>query len=129
MPDAATSDGAGDAGSAGDGTAVFSPRLSSDLKPNRLTGAIRQRRSEGLPIIDLTESNPTRAGFEYPQDLLSPLANPRGLLYAPQPLGLLPARRAIAAEYLRRGLAVDPERVVLTASTSEAYSFLFKLLA
>src|SRR5262249_36552881 len=112
----------------GDGL-VFSRRTCGNLAPNRLTEAVRRRRSEGQPIIDLTESNPTRAGFEDPQDLLAPLANPRGLLYAPQPLGLIAARRAIAAEYRRRHLSLDPERVVVTASTSEAYSLLFKLLA
>jgi aspartate/methionine/tyrosine aminotransferase len=108
---------------------VFSRRICSNLTPNRLTEAVRQRRNERQPIIDLTESNPTRAGIEYPHDLLAPLANPRGLLYAPQPLGLIAARRAIAGEYRRRDLSLDPERVVLTASTSEAYSLLFKLLA
>jgi alanine-synthesizing transaminase len=108
---------------------MFSTRIAGDLAPNRLTEAIRRRRSEGLPIIDLTQSNPTRAGFEYPNDLLAPLANNRGLVYMPEPLGLMGARRAVAAEYARRGVIVDPERIALTASTSDAYSVLFKLLA
>jgi hypothetical protein len=108
---------------------VFSRRVPSNLTPNRLSIAVAARRRVGAPIIDLTESNPTRAGFEYPSDLLRPLANCRGLVYEPQPLGLIEARRAVAADYARRGVAVDPARIVLTASTSEAYSLLFKLLA
>jgi hypothetical protein len=94
-----------------------------------LAQALETRRRAGQPVIDLTESNPTRAALEYPRDLLAPLANAGGLLYAPQPFGLIEARRAAAAEYGRRGIAVDAARIVLTTSTSEAYSLLFKLLA
>ncbi len=107
---------------------MFSTRLPSDLAPNRLTQALEQRRAAGLPIIDLTESNPTRAGFVYPPDLLAPMADPRGLVYVPQPLGALAARQAVADDYERRGVHVSPERVVLTSGTSEAYSLLFKVL-
>jgi alanine-synthesizing transaminase len=108
---------------------VFSNRIAADLRPNRLAQALETRRRAGQPVIDLTESNPTRAALEYPRDLLAPLANTGGLLYAPQPFGLIEARRAAAAEYGRRGIAVDAARIVLTTSTSEAYSLLFKLLA
>lgn len=108
---------------------MFSDRLPREFKTNRLSRALGEARAAGRPIIDLTESNPTRAGIEYPADLLAPLADPRGLSYAPSPLGFVDARRAAAAEYQRRGLVVDPDRVVLTASTSEAYAMLFKLLA
>ena len=108
---------------------MFADRISGDLSPNRLTLALQQRRASGDPIIDLTESNPTRVELEYPADLLAPLADRRGLLYAPEPLGLLDARRAIADDYARRGISVSPERIALAASTSEAYSMLFKLLA
>ena len=108
---------------------MFSNRIAADLRPNRLAQALETRRRAGQPVIDLTESNPTRAALEYPRDLLAPLANAGGLLYAPQPFGLIGARRAVAAEYGRRGIAVDAARVVLTTSTSEAYSLLFKLLA
>ena len=107
---------------------MFSSRLQTDLAPNRLARAVARARTDGRPLIDLTESNPTRAGFEYPDDLLGPLADPKGLCYAPDPSGLLDARCAVAADYVRRGLTVDPERIVLTASTSEAYSLLFKVL-
>src|SRR5262245_47694814 len=97
-------------------TTVFSTRMTADLRPNRLTLAVQERKAAGLPVLDLTESNPTRAGFEYPQDSLAPLADPRGLHYAPAPLGLLDARRAVAADYARRGITVDPSRIALTAS-------------
>jgi aspartate/methionine/tyrosine aminotransferase len=108
---------------------MFSSRLQSDLTPNRLARAIDGLRREGRPILDLTESNPTRAGFVYPADLLTPLADPRGFLYVPRPLGMPEARAAVADDYRRRGMTVDPGRVVLTASTSDAYSLLFKVLA
>ena len=77
---------------------------------------------------DLTVSNPTQAALDYPPDLLSPLADTRGLVYRPHPLGLESAREAVAADYARRGLSVSPDRIVLTSSTSEAYSLLFKML-
>ena len=85
-------------------------------------------RALGRPYIDLTEANPTTAAFEYPPDLLAPLADARGLVYVPEPLGALHARAAVAREYRRRGVAVAADRIVLTASTSEAYSLLFKTL-
>jgi aspartate/methionine/tyrosine aminotransferase len=108
---------------------MFSTRTPADLSPNRLAQAVADLHAEGRTIIDLTESNPTRAGFSYPSDLLTPLADPRGLTYAPHPFGAMPARRAVADELGRRGPAVPPERIVLTASTSESYGVLFKLLA
>ena len=108
---------------------MFSSRVPADLAPNRVTGALRARRESGETVIDLTESNPTRAGFDYPADLLEPLGRARGLAYTPAPLGLADARRAIAADYARQGIPVSPDRIVLTASTSDGYSLLFKLLA
>jgi alanine-synthesizing transaminase len=106
----------------------FSSRVPADLAVNRLARAIEDARTRGRPLLDLTLSNPTRAGFLYPSDLLAPLAHPRGLTYEPQPFGLLDARRAVSADYARRGVSVDADRIVLTSSTSEAYSLLFKLL-
>src|SRR5438477_5409542 len=108
---------------------MFSSRVPADLTGNRIAHAVERMRAAGRAFIDLTESNPTRAAFDYPVDLLAPLAHPRGLAYAPAPLGSIDARRAIAAEFKRRDHDVPPERIVLTASTSEAYSLLFKLLA
>jgi alanine-synthesizing transaminase len=107
---------------------MFSGRVPADLQPNRLTEAIRRIRATGSPLIDLTITNPTVVGIDYPLSLLEPLTDRAALEYAPQPFGLLSAREAVARDYERRGIVVDPERIVLTASTSEAYSLLFKLL-
>jgi aspartate/methionine/tyrosine aminotransferase len=107
---------------------LFSNRIPRDLTPNRLSAVLAQLTREGRSVVDLTLSNPTRAGFDYPHDLLAPLAHPRGLAYRPEPLGLPSARRAVSAEYARRAVEVAPERIVLTASTSDAYSMLFKAL-
>src|SRR4051795_4483502 len=106
----------------------FSSRLPADLTTNRLTAALAAAHAAGRPIVDLTQSNPTRAGFDYPPDLLEPLGRPAGLTYAPSALGLPAARLAVSYDFARRGINVAPERIVLTASTSEAYSVLFKLL-
>lgn len=107
---------------------MFSSRLPSSLAPNALTEALRDLRASGEPWIDLTETNPTTVGLAYGAELLAPLADARGRHYEPAPLGLLGAREAVAADYLRRGRRVPADRVVITASTSEAYSLLFKLL-
>jgi alanine-synthesizing transaminase len=107
---------------------MFSTRVPSDLAGNRLTHAVAAARASGRRLIDLTQSNPTRAGFEYPDYLLSALADERGLKYEPAPFGLVAARQAVARDYARRGIAVSADRIALTASTSDAYSLLFKLL-
>jgi alanine-synthesizing transaminase len=107
---------------------VFSQRLPADLQPNPLTRVVSDLRADAMPLIDLTASNPTTCGFDYPLDLLEGLADRRALRYEPQPLGLDTAREAVAADYARRSLAVSPGRVVLTASSSDSYSLLFKLL-
>ena len=107
---------------------MFSRRLPPHADTNALSRAIAARRAAGRTIVDLTESNPTRAGFEYPPDLLRPLASDAALRYEPHPFGLRSARDAIARDHVRRGVAVDPNHVVLAASTSEAYTWLFKLL-
>ena len=99
-----------------------------NLSSNRVTQALDRLRAAGAPVVDLTESNPTRVGLCYPPGALQPLADAAGLVYEPQPFGLLAARRAVAAALLRRGVSADAERLILTASTSEAYSLLFKLL-
>jgi len=108
---------------------VFSDRTPESLAPNRLARASARVRGEGRAFVDLTESNPTRAGFSYPADLLTPLSDAGALTYEPRALGARPAREAVASDYGRRGVRVSPERIVLTASTSEAYSILFKVLA
>lgn len=107
---------------------MFSTRTPSDLTPNRLTLAERAIRAGGARPIDLTETNPTRVGLSYPDQLVGALAAREALGYEPQPFGLPGARELVAAEIAAGGPAVDPSRVVLTASTSEAYAYLFKLL-
>jgi alanine-synthesizing transaminase len=107
---------------------VFSRRLPPHADQNALSKARAALHAQGAPIVDLTESNPTRAAIPYPDDLLASLADPEALSYEPHPFGLPSARAAVAADQSRRGARVDPDRVVLTASTSEAYSWLFKLL-
>jgi alanine-synthesizing transaminase len=106
---------------------VFSTRVPDDRRSNELARVLARARARG-PVLDLTLSNPTRAGIRYPPDLLAALGDPAALTYRPNPLGLLEAREAIAADYARRGLRVEADRIVLTTSTSEAYSILFKLL-
>jgi alanine-synthesizing transaminase len=100
---------------------VFSSRLDWNLQTNRLSTLLKTKRH----VLDLTESNPTRAGFEYPgEQILAALADPRALRYDPEPRGLLSAREAVAGYYGN----VPASRILLTASTSEAYAYLFKLL-
>ncbi len=108
---------------------MFSSRLHWDLRPNRLAAAVAARRAAGAELLDLTESNPTRAGFVYPAEVTAALADPRSLLYEPAPAGAPGAREAVAAWYRGRGIDVDAGRILLTASTSEGYAYLFKLLA
>jgi alanine-synthesizing transaminase len=107
---------------------MLSRRLPPHADTNALSRAIAERRAAGRSILDLTESNPTRAGFRYPPDLLQPLSSEPSLHYEPHPFGLWSAREAVARDHSRRGAAIDPDNVVLTASTSEAYTWLFKLL-
>jgi aspartate/methionine/tyrosine aminotransferase len=107
---------------------MLSRRLPPHAELNALTRALTERRAAGHPIVDLTESNPTRAGFAYPPHLLDELASAAALRYEPAALGMKAARDAVACDHARRGVTLDPDRVVLTASTSEAYTWLFKLL-
>jgi alanine-synthesizing transaminase len=101
----------------------FSSRIPWTLLPTELAEAVERRRGS---LLDLTQSNPTMAGLPYPSEcILAALARPASLQYEPSPLGLPAAREAVSAYY---GGRVDPDHVLLTASTSEAYSYLFKLL-
>jgi alanine-synthesizing transaminase len=100
---------------------VFSSRLDWNLETNRLSSLLKSKQR----VLDLTESNPTRAGLDYPRDeILNAFADARALQYDPEPRGLLSAREAVAQYYGD----VPASRILLTASTSEAYSYLFKLL-
>jgi alanine-synthesizing transaminase len=106
---------------------MFSSRLNWSATANPLAKLLAQKRASGATVLDLTESNPTAAGFSYPEDrILAALADRRSLCYEPAPAGILAARMAVSSYY---GGRVDPSRILLTASTSEAYALLFKLLA
>jgi aspartate/methionine/tyrosine aminotransferase len=106
----------------------FSKRTDWNTEESALARAHRLRVQAGLPIADLTASNPTRCGFQYDPELLSALADSQALDYDPQPKGLLRAREAVCEYYAGHDVVAAPEQVVLTTSTSEAYSYLFRLL-
>jgi alanine-synthesizing transaminase len=107
---------------------MFSSRIPADLGLNPVAVAVERMRCAGEWFDDLTGSNPTTAGFAYDPELMRALAEPDGLRYEPQPFGLLQARESVAADYARRGLHVAASHLVLTASSSESYTLLFKLL-
>jgi alanine-synthesizing transaminase len=107
---------------------IFSRRVAL-APPNALSALLDDKRRAGARIRDLTVSNPTQVGLVYPgEEILAALADPAALVYQPEPRGLLAAREAVAADYARRGLFVHVNNLLLTASTSEAYALLFKLL-
>ncbi len=106
----------------------FSHRTGWNTEESDLAHAHRLRIQAGLPVADLTASNPTRCGFKYDPEWLAALADPKALDYDPQPRGSLSARQAVCGYYTAQGVAIEPAQVILTTSTSEAYSFLFRLL-
>jgi aspartate/methionine/tyrosine aminotransferase len=109
---------------------MFSDRTNWKLTRNRLTDALEEVRSSGARVRDLTISNPTRAGLQYDEArILQSLNSPQAMDYDPQPKGLLGARAAVSAYYqTEHKIITDPERIILTTSTSEGYSFVFRLL-
>src|SRR5437899_6598633 len=108
---------------------MFAKRTNWNLTPNRLSEALAAHRAAGKPLIDLTVSNPTECGFEYDRSaILNALSNPAALSYEPNPKGLESARRAVAGYYADRGDDVAVEDIILTTSTSEAYSYIFRTL-
>jgi alanine-synthesizing transaminase len=108
---------------------VFSDRTAWNLQPNPLSEALADRLSSGQPVIDLSESNPTKCGFHFEtEQILRALAEPANLQYDPVPQGLLTARHAVVDYYRGRDCAVNVNDTFLTTSTSEAYSFVFRAL-
>jgi alanine-synthesizing transaminase len=110
---------------------MFSKRTDWKLEENAYAKTLRRNRDGGRPILDLTASNPTTCGFTYDkQTILAALADASSLQYDPEPKGLLKARESVARYYSERSpnAGVDPENLILTTGTSEAYSFLFRLL-
>ncbi len=109
---------------------MFSRRTEWDLSENPLALELDRLRAGWERLLDLTESNPTQAGIAYPPELvLKPFFDLENLVYAPQPKGSLKARAAIARDYADKGVEVSPDNIILTASSSESYGFLFRLLA
>jgi alanine-synthesizing transaminase len=110
---------------------MFSRRTDWKLAPNRFTETQRELRAAGREVLDLTISNPTRAGLKFDAaSILQSLSNPEAMGYDPQPKGLDSARRAVSAYYREQCCesGVDPESLILTTSTSEGYSYVFRLL-
>jgi alanine-synthesizing transaminase len=107
----------------------FSERTAWELGENAFAARLREARASGRELFDLTVSNPTACGFAYDEAaLLSPLSEPAALLYEPAPLGMVSARQAVVAYYRDAGATIPLDRLCLTTSTSEAYSYLFRLL-
>jgi len=108
---------------------MFSRRTGWDHRANALAARLEAARAAGGDLLDLVESNPTRVGLAWPPGVLAAaLADPRAATYEPTPRGLAEARAAVAGYLAGRGAPADPERILLTASTSEGYGLLFKLL-
>jgi aspartate/methionine/tyrosine aminotransferase len=108
---------------------MFAKRTNWNLTPNRLSEALAAHRAAGKPLLDLTISNPTECGFKYDSSaILDALSNPAALSYEPNPKGLGSARRAVVGYYADRGDDVAVEDIILTTSTSEAYSYVFRTL-
>ena len=107
----------------------WSARTQWDLTETPWARHLARLRAAGAQLWDLTASNPTHCGFTYDAaSILAPLNQPAALHYDPNPRGLLPAREAVSRYYREHGATVDAEQIFLTTSTSEAYSFLFRLL-
>jgi aspartate/methionine/tyrosine aminotransferase len=108
---------------------IFSKRIRWDLEENDLAQALTRKRRAGTQVLDLTESNPTRAGLPYAAAEIRKSFDDEAVLeYVPDPRGGKAAREAVSDYYRERGADVPLENIFLTASTSEAYGFLFKLL-
>ncbi len=108
---------------------MFSSRTNWSLTPNRLAQQLDEMRRGRVSLLDLTESNPTGCGFGYDrQAILGALQDARSLKYSPDPRGLLSAREAVSKYYAEHGQRVDPGQIILATSTSEAYSYVFRLL-
>jgi len=106
----------------------FACRTNWCREPNRLNQALEDLESRHIPVLDLTASNPTVCGFQYPEGMLAPLSDPGNLFYKPDACGIVQARQAVSDYYARQKTVITPKDIILTASTSEAYSFLLRLL-
>ena len=91
---------------------MFSGRLKWDVQPNPISFLVAQKRSSGIAVLDLTESNPTHAGLLYEPELLTPLADQRALRYDPDPRGIQEARKAVVSYYEQRGAVVRTDQIL-----------------
>jgi aspartate/methionine/tyrosine aminotransferase len=108
---------------------MLARRTNWQLSPNRFSVAMEEQRRRGTKLLDLSASNPTRCGFKYDtRHIMRAMVHPATLDYDPDPRGLVHARRAVSDYYAQRGEPVDVSQLILTTSTSEAYSFIFRLL-
>lgn len=108
---------------------MFAKRTNWNLAKNRLSEALERLRASGKPLLDLTASNPTTCEFRINSaEIVDALSHPAAFCYVPVPFGLPPARTAVAAYYAELGAQVPMVDVCLTVSTSEAYSYVFRLL-
>jgi hypothetical protein len=108
---------------------MFSSRTPAELTSNKLTQIAEEKLLKKEEILDLTQSNPTSAEISYPEEeILSALTDPKALIYKPDPKGLITARQAVVDYYQQKKINLNVENIFLTASTSEAYTLLFKLL-
>lgn len=108
---------------------MFADRTNWNFTPNRLSEALARHRTGGKPLLDLSVSNPTECGFQYATHaIMRALCSPRTIEYRPDPKGLEVARKAVSAYYAEKNTRVSPDKILLTTSTSEAYSFIFRLL-
>src|SRR3954471_20898390 len=108
---------------------MFARRTDWNLAPNRFSVALERAKKSGRKLLDLSASNPTEVGLTYNESaILTALNKPAALHYEPDPRGLPSARKAVAAYYAEHGAILSPEHIILTTSTSEAYSYLFRLL-
>ncbi len=107
---------------------MFARRTNWKLSPNQISIKLDELRKRGARILNLTQSNPTEAGLSYPRRILNTLGKNENLRYTPDAKGLLAARRLVGKYYAEKGVLLSPDQIILTASTSESYSYLFRLL-
>jgi len=108
---------------------MFARRTNWELSSNEITETLQGLKKEGVEVLNLTESNPTRCGFTCSKEILTALSDVDNLQYVADAQGMLKAREAVSQYYARKGFEVAPERIFLTSSTSEGYAYLFRLLA
>ena len=108
---------------------MFARRTEWNLEPNRFSAALEKAKKAGRELLDLSASNPTQVGLSYDEAaILKALGISAAMNYEPDPQGILTARESVAAYYGERGVKLSPQQIILTTSTSEVYSFLFRLL-